>query len=91
MGGAVFAAIGFSLYNGLKGEPQICPSCQGTGGVKCFACEGTGKMMSVPLSMTVQKRAVIGKNKDPRTCSACLGSGLLRCKRCSGTGYVNRM
>ena len=31
---------------GLQGEPEVCEGCGGAGGVRCFACDGTGAMAS---------------------------------------------
>ena len=29
-----------------QGEPEVCEGCGGAGGVRCFACDGTGAMAS---------------------------------------------
>eukprot|EP00193_Tetraselmis_chui_P019358 CAMPEP_0177792060 /NCGR_PEP_ID=MMETSP0491_2-20121128/24306_1 /TAXON_ID=63592 /ORGANISM="Tetraselmis chuii, Strain PLY429" /LENGTH=157 /DNA_ID=CAMNT_0019314415 /DNA_START=178 /DNA_END=651 /DNA_ORIENTATION=- len=42
--GAVASAIAFSLAVALKGEPELCEGCEGTGGAKCFGCGGTGRL-----------------------------------------------
>lgn len=32
----------------VQGEPLVCEGCGGAGGVKCFACSGTGAMGAAP-------------------------------------------
>jgi hypothetical protein len=94
MGGAVVGAVGAALANGLKGEPEVCASCAGSGGVRCFACEGTGKMSGVTLEelakATAAQRDPMGRSVSKRECRACRGCGLLFCKKCSGSGYCNK-
>lgn len=94
MGGAVVSAVGATIANGLKGEPEICTSCAGSGGVRCFACEGSGKMSGVTLEelakATAAQRDPMGRNVSKRECRACKGCGLLFCKKCSGSGYTNK-
>jgi hypothetical protein len=93
MGGAVLAAGGAAIANGLKGEPEVCTSCAGSGGVRCFACEGTGKMSGVTLEelakATAAQRDPVGRSVSKRECKACKGCGLLFCKKCSGSGYCS--
>lgn len=87
------SAVGAALVSGLKNEPQVCESCAGSGGVKCFACEGTGVMSGVVLEelrASASKRDMVGRNVSKRSCIACKGAGLLFCKKCSGSGYVSR-
>ena len=43
VGGAVSAAVGAALVGGTRKDAEACSLCQGTGGARCFACEGTGK------------------------------------------------
>jgi hypothetical protein len=43
VGGAVSAAVGAALVGGTRKDAEACTLCQGTGGARCFACEGTGK------------------------------------------------
>lgn len=91
MGGAVVGAVGAALTSGLKKDPEVCESCAGSGGVRCFACEGTGKMSGVTLEelakATAAQRDPLGRNVSKRECRACKGCGLLFCKKCSGSGY----
>lgn len=103
MGGTLAIAIGMALYYGSKGEPEVCEGCGGAGGVRCFACEGTGVMAAsdaeLDMSPEAQRRAKKGaaggalRPRAPRRgeCRACRGSGLLVCKRCNGSGYSRRM
>jgi hypothetical protein len=93
MGGAVLATAGWSILSGTKTEdPCACPQCAGTGGVKCFACEGSGKMMGVStdevLASTNSSR---GGGRNKRECRACIGTGMLFCKTCNGTGYKTQL
>jgi DnaJ-class molecular chaperone len=69
---------------------QVCDLCSGTGGIKCFACDGNGKMLSVPLDAVTaqQRRNPLGVSSNPRQCRACTGSGLLLCRKCKGAGFV---
>lgn len=93
MGGAVVGAVGAALANGLKSEPEVCTSCAGSGGVRCFACEGSGKMavtLEELAKATAAQRDPLGRNVSKRECRACRGCGLLFCKRCSGSGYTNK-
>jgi hypothetical protein len=46
VGGAVSAAVGAALVGGTRKDAEACSLCQGTGGARCFACEGTGKRES---------------------------------------------
>lgn len=39
IGSAIIVGVAGTLYNGLKGEPVVCDECNGTGGIRCFACE----------------------------------------------------
>lgn len=90
MGSAVVSAVGAALVNGIKQEPQVCQACAGTGGIKCFACEGSGTMQRVSLeevTASSKKRDPLGRNIDKRECVACKGCGKLFCKKCSGSGY----
>ena len=43
VGGAVSAAVGAAIVGGTRKDAEACSLCQGTGGARCFACEGTGK------------------------------------------------
>lgn len=94
MGGAVVTAVGAALVNGMKGEPEVCPSCAGSGGVRCFACEGTGKFSGVELEELAKAAAAqrdpLGRNVSKRECVACKGAGMLFCKKCSGSGYISK-
>lgn len=87
VGGAVASVVGTALFNGLKQQPKICSQCQGTGGVKCFACDGTGIMDDVPLELVSSNMKLGKKLADLRRCRACKGCGMLLCKRCRGSGY----
>eukprot|EP01023_Acetabularia_acetabulum_P000576 TRINITY_DN1023_c0_g1_i1.p3 TRINITY_DN1023_c0_g1~~TRINITY_DN1023_c0_g1_i1.p3 ORF type:complete len:145 (-),score=13.96 TRINITY_DN1023_c0_g1_i1:286-696(-) len=89
VGGFLVAALAGALYNGLKKEPKICDLCSGNGGIKCFACDGSGKWDSV--SSQNPPKDPFGRSANLRECRACKGSGLILCKQCSGTGYTNRM
>jgi len=90
VGGAVISAVSAALVYGSKKEPEVCPSCAGTGGVKCFACGGTGVMSGeIPEEVKSEaRRDALGRNRLKNECIACKGVGLLFCKRCKGSGYV---
>ncbi|CAL8466597.1 g6133 [Coccomyxa elongata] len=90
VGGAVLTAVSAALYNGLKGEPQVCDLCQGVGGARCFACEGAGTRESqeTKKGMTGQRRDIIGRVANPSACKVCGGSGMNLCSKCRGSGYV---
>ncbi len=75
-----------------QGEPEICEGCAGQGGVKCFACEGSGRMEALAQqSQQQRKRDIIGRQQNASSCRVCKGSGLILCKRCGGSGYQKRM
>ena len=75
-----------------QGEPEICEGCAGQGGVKCFACEGSGRMEALAEpSQQQRKRDIIGRQQNASSCRVCKGSGLILCKRCGGSGYQKRM
>ena len=44
-----------------RGEPEVCEGCGGAGGVRCFACDGTGVMATsdaeLDMSPEAQRRA----------------------------------
>lgn len=93
VGGAIVSAVVAALVSGIQREPTLCESCAGSGGVRCFACEGTGKMSGIALEQlaaAASKRNSLGRSSSSRECKACLGNGLLFCKRCSGTGYSTK-
>lgn len=86
----MLAAAGAALYAGMKKEPVPCSLCQGTGGIRCFACEGDGKNPTPRdklYSETPGKRDVFGRTLNPRECKVCKGVGLVLCSQCKGTGY----
>lgn len=75
----------------LQGDPKTCPSCAGTGGVVCFACQGSGKMKSAgPAGTAAEKRVrdQLGRGSRGNECRACKGSGKIFCKNCKGSGFV---
>ena len=98
VGGAIALAAGAALVNGLKSDdPVTCESCQGTGGTRCFACGGEGKMGGVKLikfenekeqTDPVIKRDFFGRDQsNPRQCIACRGAGTILCRGCKGRGF----
>ncbi|KAL6779828.1 BSD2 [Auxenochlorella protothecoides x Auxenochlorella symbiontica] len=95
VGGAVFVAISVAFVNGFKADARPCPSCGATGGVRCFACNGSGRMEAggAPRQGADRKWAGSAFQKQPshpNACRACDGAGMLFCARCSGTGYIDR-
>lgn len=91
IGGSIIMSVGAALYLGLQKEPEVCPSCNGSGGVICFACEGTGLMDSDKISPEIEaaaRRESLGRNRKKNECRACKGVGRLLCKRCGGSGYL---
>ncbi|KAG2494738.1 hypothetical protein HYH03_006985 [Edaphochlamys debaryana] len=99
VGGAVFGAAGFAVYSGLKKDPVPCSLCQGTGGVRCFACGGDGRTASAASSRdelydgtpgpgpAPRQRDMLGRSVDPRECRVCNGVGLVPCSQCRGSGF----
>lgn len=65
--GAVFTAVGAAMYSGLKKDPVPCELCVGSGGTRCFACEGQGKMSGVSCSICKGVGLVL--------CRKCRGGG----------------
>lgn len=51
MGAAVSLSIGGLVYNGLRGQPEVCDMCGGNGGTKCFACGGSGEVAGVGIKV----------------------------------------
>jgi DnaJ-class molecular chaperone len=89
VGGAVVSSVAAALILGFQKEKEVCTSCNGSGGVVCFACEGTG-IMERTESPEVEKeirRANLGRNAGRLECRACKGVGRLLCKKCGGSGY----
>lgn len=94
MGGSVAAAVGAALYSGLKKDQVVCDLCQGTGGAKCFACQGEGRNnMKVEDLYNPDKvqRDAFGRSRNPRECRVCRGVGMTLCSKCKGTGYMSAM
>lgn len=88
IGGAVVSSVAAALFLGFQREKEVCTSCNGSGGVVCFACEGTGIMDSVSPEVERQTRqANLGRSASKLECRACKGVGRLLCKKCSGSGY----
>ncbi|KAI8106189.1 hypothetical protein M9435_000736 [Picochlorum sp. BPE23] len=89
IGGAVAVSVGATLYFALSKEPEVCPSCAGSGGVVCFACQGSGIMDgTVPEEIEAEaRRGSLGRNRSKNECRVCQGVGRLLCKKCGGTGY----
>lgn len=89
IGGAVVACVGAALVLGLQKEPEVCRSCNGSGGVVCFACGGSGVMESdvSPEIKAQARRETLGRNAKKNECRACKGVGRLLCKQCQGSGY----
>lgn len=81
------------LLQCVQGEPEICEGCAGNGGVKCFACDGTGRMELQNRAELgdARKRDIVGRPKNPNQCTVCKGPGLILCGRCQGSGYQKRM
>lgn len=53
----------------MQGEPKVCEICKGTGGARCFACEGTGSQaVSVCFTAFVVPAVteVIGQTRNPQ-------------------------
>lgn len=89
IGGAIVLSVGAALLLGLQKEPEVCSSCQGSGGVVCFACNGSGVMESdvSPEIRAQARRETLGRNAKKNECRACKGVGRLLCKQCQGSGY----
>lgn len=58
----------------MVGE-EICPTCSGSGKVKCEYCDGAGGEWKVS-----------GGEKVWDECPVCRGSGEMTCKVCRGEG-----
>eukprot|EP00198_Chlamydomonas_reinhardtii_P003887 XP_001693223.1 DnaJ-like zinc-finger protein [Chlamydomonas reinhardtii] len=98
VGGAVVGAVSVALYAGLKKDPVPCSLCQGTGGIRCFACGGDGRNATVSRDdlydskalgggVAPPKRDPLGRTINPRDCKVCRGAGLVLCSQCKGTGF----
>ena len=88
IGGAIVSSIAAALFLGFQKEKEVCTSCNGSGGVICFACEGSGIMESVsPEVEREMRQANLGRNVNRLECRACKGVGRLLCKKCGGSGY----
>lgn len=90
IGGAIVVSVGAALVLGVQKEPEVCSSCQGSGGVVCFACNGSGVMDSDAVSPEIRaqaRRETLGRNATKNECRACKGVGRLLCKQCQGSGY----
>ena len=98
MFGSVAVAATAAFIGGFEKESEVCERCQGSGGVKCFACEGTGKFSSTTAGGDEVRREtsgssgrdLLGRNRNPRECRACKGVGMLLCSACNGTGYTTK-
>ncbi|GMH43848.1 hypothetical protein BSKO_11782 [Bryopsis sp. KO-2023] len=89
LGGLVVGSISYAVVNGLKKDPEICTRCGGSGGAKCFGCEGTG-VMDVPRDLIYDNKLdFVSKSNDARRCRACKGAGMVFCRNCRGSGYIN--
>lgn len=89
LGGAIAASVGAALVLGLQKEPEVCSRCNGSGGVVCFACGGSGVMESraSPEIQAEMRRENVGRTMRKNECRACKGVGRLLCKQCRGSGY----
>ncbi len=89
IGGAVVSSVAAALFLGFQKEKEVCSSCNGSGGVVCFACDGTGVMERVSPEVERQTRqANLGRSASKLECRACKGVGRLLCKKCGGSGYA---
>ena len=95
VGGSVAAAVGVALYSGLKKDPTPCDLCQGTGGIRCFACAGEGsnliKREALEGGAPRPKRDFVGRVQNGRACRVCGGNGLVLCSQCKGSGYTTKL
>ncbi|XP_039120301.1 protein BUNDLE SHEATH DEFECTIVE 2, chloroplastic-like [Dioscorea cayenensis subsp. rotundata] len=71
----VLAAVTFSLFLGIKGDPVPCERCVRNGGTKCVFCND-GKMK--------QETSLV----DYRVCK---GAGIPLYRKCAGSGYSKRL
>lgn len=90
IGGTIIASVAAAFVLGFQKEPEVCPSCNGSGGVVCFACGGSGIMESdvSPEILAEARRESLGRNTRKNECRACKGVGRLLCKQCNGSGYL---
>lgn len=82
------------MWAELQGEPEVCSSCAGTGGITCIVCEGSGKMSGVSreaLAASSRQRDPLGGSRNQRECVACKGPGKIFCKQCKGSGFSRRL
>jgi DnaJ-class molecular chaperone len=92
----VAAAVSAALISGLKKDPTPCELCQGTGGIKCFACEGEGNSQKKREKLEGMrpaggKRDFVGRVQNNRACRVCGGTGLVLCSQCRGSGYTTKL
>lgn len=82
----------------LERPSPAASAAAGTGGIRCFACEGAGTVEKSRDSMdsmdggspTPRRRDPVGRSGgNPRACRVCGGTGLVLCSKCRGSGYVN--
>ena len=89
IGGAIVTSVAAAFFLGFEKEKEVCTSCNGSGGVVCFACDGTGIMNSAsPEVERETRRANLGRTASKLECRACKGVGRLLCKKCGGSGYA---
>lgn len=79
--------VGFAVVNGLKKDPEICSRCGGTGGAKCFGCEGSGFMIT-PKDLEPSTMDFFVKSDQKNQCRVCKGCGMVLCRACKGSGYI---
>lgn len=96
VGGAVAGAVGVALFSGLRKDPVPCDLCNGTGGTRCFGCEGEGQMLSKAprdglYEQQQRQRDLLGRSTNSRECKVCKGAGLVLCSQCRGSGYMNKL
>ena len=66
-------------------QVYTCPSCRGSGRVRCRRCSGRGNVRCSPCGGSGRTEGPDGKR---RRCGSCGGSGRRRCGNCRGSGKV---
>ncbi len=89
-------AVAAALYGGLRKDSVVCDLCQGTGGAKCFGCNGDGRMNQLVsrdqmYDEEMRARDPFGRSRNPRECRVCRGVGMVLCSKCKGSGYVSTL
>ena len=76
----------YDLYT-QSAKTTLCPTCNGTGKVKCKSCGGLGYSTHTeyPIDLGV---GTVTPYETKKRCCLCNGSGMSMCFHCGGTGKL---